>query len=39
MGKTRIQVSEETRDKLKEKGSKGESYDDVINQLMEEVEE
>lgn len=32
---TTISISEETRDKLKEFGLKGETYDDIINRLYE----
>lgn len=32
---TTIQVSKEIRDKLKELGKKGETYDDVIKNLLE----
>jgi len=37
MGKTRIQVDEKTREQLKKLGSKGESYDDVIQNLLNEA--
>jgi predicted DNA-binding protein len=33
-----IRLSEETREKLKEFGKKGNSYEDIIKKLMEEVE-
>jgi hypothetical protein len=33
---TTIQISIETREKLKERGRKGETYEDVILRLMEE---
>ena len=32
--KTTIQVSVETRDRLKEIGKKGETYDDIIRRLL-----
>lgn len=32
---TTIQVKTETKEKLKEIGKKGESYDDVINRILE----
>jgi hypothetical protein len=34
LAKTSIQVEEETRDKLKDIGKKGESYDAIINRLL-----
>jgi hypothetical protein len=34
LAKTTIQVEEETREKLKNIGKKGESYDDIINRLL-----
>jgi len=34
MEKTLIQVSKETRKKLKDLGSKGDSYDDIIRSLL-----
>jgi hypothetical protein len=34
VGKTSIQLEEETRDELKDMGKKGESYDDIIVRLM-----
>jgi predicted CopG family antitoxin len=33
---TTIAISEENRDKLKSLGSKGETYDDIIERLIEE---
>ena len=33
-GKTNIQVSRETRDKLAELGSKADTYDDIIVRLL-----
>jgi predicted DNA-binding protein len=33
-----IRLSEETREKLKEFGKKGNSYEDIIKKLIEEVE-
>ncbi len=36
---TCIRISEETREKLKRLGRKGETYDDIIRRLIEEVEE
>ena len=33
--KTRIQVSKKTRKELKSQGNKGETYDDIINRLLE----
>jgi len=32
---TRIPVSKQTREKLKSLGSKGQTYDDIINELIE----
>ncbi|MDI6858897.1 MAG: hypothetical protein QMC85_00200 [Methanocellales archaeon] len=37
-GVTTIPVDKETRDRLKTFGLKGETYDDIINRLMEQVE-
>lgn len=37
-GVTTIPVDKETRDRLKIFGLKGETYDDIINRLMEQVE-
>lgn len=34
LAKTSIQIEEETRDKLKDIGKKGESYDTIINRLL-----
>ena len=34
MSKTTIQIDEETRDKLRDLGKKGETYDDIINRLI-----
>jgi hypothetical protein len=34
LGKTTIQLEEETRDRLKAFGKKGESYDDIVIRLM-----
>lgn len=34
-GKTTIELSIETRDKLKELGKKGETYDEIIRRLLE----
>ncbi len=34
MGKTSIQVEEETRNKLRKLGIKGETYDQIINRLI-----
>jgi len=31
---TTIQITEETRDELKERGKKGETYDDIIRKLL-----
>lgn len=33
-GNTLIQISKKTRDKLKETGRKGQSYDDIINEFI-----
>jgi hypothetical protein len=38
LGKTTIQLEEETRDRLKSFGKKGESYDDIVIRLMDIVE-
>jgi predicted CopG family antitoxin len=38
VAKTSIQITEETREKLKEIGRKGESYDTIINRILEEKE-
>ena len=37
MAKTTIQLEEETREKLSGLGKKGESYDKIIQRLMQEV--
>jgi len=34
-GITTIQIAEETRDMLKRRGKKGETYDDIIRKLLE----
>jgi hypothetical protein len=34
LGKTTIQLEEETRDRLRGFGKKGESYDDIVLRLM-----
>ena len=34
LGKTTIQLEEETRDRLRGFGKKGESYDDIVIRLM-----
>jgi hypothetical protein len=34
VAKTTIQLEEETRDRLKDFGKKGESYDDIVIRLM-----
>ena len=39
LAKTSIQVEEETRDKLKDIGKKGESYDAIINRLLKDYKE
>jgi hypothetical protein len=39
LAKTSIQVEEETRDKLKDIGKKGESYDAIINRLLKDYRE
>lgn len=39
LAKTSIQIEEETRDKLKGIGKKGESYDTIINRLLKAHEE
>lgn len=39
MAKTSVQVNESTRDKLREIGKKGESYDVIILRLMAKYEE
>jgi hypothetical protein len=31
---TSIQITEETREKLKSRGKKGETYDDIIRELL-----
>lgn len=36
---TTIQIQEETRDKIKSFGLKGETYDDIINRLFEKAVE
>ena len=33
-GKTNIQISRKTRDRLVELGKKGDTYDDIIRQLL-----
>jgi len=38
-GITTIQVTKETRNKLKELGKKGETYDDIIRKLLKLAEE
>jgi glucan phosphoethanolaminetransferase (alkaline phosphatase superfamily) len=35
---TRIPVQKETREKLKSRGKKGETYDEIINKLLENVD-
>ncbi|ATZ61708.2 MAG: hypothetical protein BME93_00770 [Methanosarcinales archaeon Met12] len=37
-GLTTIPVDKETRDRLKTFGLKGETYDDIINRMMEQIE-
>lgn len=37
MGDTSLRVSDETRDRLKENGNKGESYDELLNRMMDEL--
>ena len=39
MAKTQIQIEEETRDKLSSIGKHKETYDDIINRLLEYMEE
>jgi hypothetical protein len=39
LAKTSIQIEEETRDKLKDIGKKGESYDTIINRLLKDHKE
>ena len=39
LSKTTIQIESETRDRLKERGRKGESYDTIINGLLDKIEE
>jgi len=39
MGKTTISIQKKTRERLKEYGVKGDTYDDILNKLMEEVDE
>lgn len=39
LAKTSIQLEEETRDKLKSIGKKGESYDTIINRLLKDYKE
>jgi len=34
MGYTNVRLKTETRDRLKKRGSKGESYDDIIARLL-----
>jgi len=34
-GKTTIELSKETRDRLKKLGKKGETYDEIIRRLLE----
>jgi hypothetical protein len=36
--KTQIQIEEETRDRLLKKGKKGDTYDDVINNALNDLE-
>jgi len=36
--KTTIQLTSTTRDRLKHEGRKDESYDDIINRLLDEVQ-
>jgi hypothetical protein len=38
LGKTTIQLEDETRDRLKGFGKKGESYDDIVIRLMDTAE-
>lgn len=38
LGKTTIQLEEQTRDRLKSFGRKGESYDDIVIRLMDHYE-
>jgi predicted CopG family antitoxin len=38
MGKTTIQIEEETRELLFDMGKKGESYDDIIRRLIKKKE-
>lgn len=38
MARTTIPLQKETRDRLKELGSKGDTYDDLINQLIDHYE-
>lgn len=35
---TTIPIQKDTRDKLKELGMKGETYDDIINRILENIE-
>jgi len=35
---TTIKVKKDTRDKLKDRGKKGESYDEIINRLIDRVD-
>ena len=39
MANTTISIDEETRDELKQHGVKGDTYDDILNKLMEQVDE
>jgi len=39
MDRTTIQIAKETRDKLAEMGKKGETYDEIINKLIQHVKE
>lgn len=39
MGRTTIPLEKDTRDRLKELGSKGETYDDLVNRLIDHWEE
>ena len=39
MGKTTISIDEDTRERLKKHGVKGDTYDDILNKLMEQADE
>jgi hypothetical protein len=39
MPKTTIQIESDTRERLKARGKKGESYDAIINDLLDKVKE